>query len=535
MRKESDYYVKLVQKLGTRRIRELRKLYKILAEKSDLERKLVKEIEKYVDLFENFPYGIFELEASGRILSLNRKMAEILGFSSKPDLIIKSSYSIFDFLAQPEDKSRLIHVLETEKELENFEAEISKKDGEKTWVKFSIWSLTGLGEESIKFYGVCEEILHIKEIEISKNDSPKKFSHKLLRDLATVIFDIRRSVSQITLDVKGDTKKIIDSVLLRCEEAQYILEDIISREDNGILDFELLEPHYILKKMEPFIKKSIPGKVELKIFNSTEKLKVIGDPQQLSRLFYNIMRTLQSLMPSEGNLEVRVFEDKIDDAFIQKHGFGVKGPYAVIELVCRVKSTEGSWLPIFNPLIQIERIIEKKAVDLISIYTTIKQHDGYLVIKESGENVATVRIYLPSKVAYTEEKVNEVKEPLDFAPVRQQILILANSSEVREFVMDALSWTGYEVKEAFNLKDAMAILEENGNISLIIVDVQLLERDCLDLYKKSRKISLAPKFIFLTAYPEEVKEAVPDGAIYEVISKPLSFNVLISKIKDLIG
>lgn len=97
---------------------------------------------------------------------------------------------------------------------------------------------------------------------------------------------------------------------------------------------------------------------------------------------------------------------------------------------------------------------------------------------------------------------------------------------------------GFDVIECHNFDSALSALQQPA-VDLALCDIQLGEaRNGLDLFNEIR-INQGKKipFVFLTGHgegTEEVDRAVASGA-EAVFSKPMDFQVIISKVTELLG
>ncbi|WP_242280902.1 response regulator transcription factor [Bacillus cereus group sp. BfR-BA-01347] len=117
--------------------------------------------------------------------------------------------------------------------------------------------------------------------------------------------------------------------------------------------------------------------------------------------------------------------------------------------------------------------------------------------------------------------------------MQRKILIVEDEDILREIVKDCLLNEGYEVLEATDGKEALAIFEEH-EVHLIILDIMLPELDDWSVCQRIRKTSDV-SIIMLTARVEE------DDTLYgfelradDYVTKPYSPPILLARAKRLI-
>ena len=121
------------------------------------------------------------------------------------------------------------------------------------------------------------------------------------------------------------------------------------------------------------------------------------------------------------------------------------------------------------------------------------------------------------------EKVDDLK-----------ILVVDDESRMRKLVKDFLIKDGYIVIEAGDGQQALDIFYEDKEISLIILDVMMPNRDGWEVCREIRKNSKVP-IIMLTAKSEERDELLGfELGVDEYISKPFSPKILAARVSAIL-
>ncbi len=112
-----------------------------------------------------------------------------------------------------------------------------------------------------------------------------------------------------------------------------------------------------------------------------------------------------------------------------------------------------------------------------------------------------------------------------------KILIADDEARMRALVRDYMRMKGFQVLEAENGAEALAIFEREPDIALVLLDVMMPELDGFETLKELRRISEVP-VLMLTARSEERDElqGFSLGAD-EYIAKPFSPKVLMARVE----
>lgn len=109
--------------------------------------------------------------------------------------------------------------------------------------------------------------------------------------------------------------------------------------------------------------------------------------------------------------------------------------------------------------------------------------------------------------------------------IKDQILIVDDSEDIRFFVRTALTAEGYDVIEAADGKIALELFRKHEP-SVIILDLSIGQPDGFEVCREIRKISTVP-IIMLTSHIEEMDEAMCLAAgADDFITKPVSARIL---------
>ncbi len=108
---------------------------------------------------------------------------------------------------------------------------------------------------------------------------------------------------------------------------------------------------------------------------------------------------------------------------------------------------------------------------------------------------------------------------------RDQILVVDDNEDIRIFVGAALTPEGFDVIEASNGTDALAIFRKSEP-AVIILDLSIGQPDGFEVCREIRKSSTVP-IIMLTSHVEEMDEAMCLAAgADDYITKPVSARIL---------
>ncbi len=115
-----------------------------------------------------------------------------------------------------------------------------------------------------------------------------------------------------------------------------------------------------------------------------------------------------------------------------------------------------------------------------------------------------------------------------------RVLITDDEVRIRRLVGDFLRRDGFEILEAANGQQAVDIVRETPNLSLVIMDVMMPVLDGVDATREIRTFSKVP-IIMLTAKSEEEDELTGFvNGVDDYLTKPFSIPVLLARVRAIL-
>jgi PAS domain S-box-containing protein len=129
----------------------------------NLQEEVVRREQKYSRIFEGGHDMIYISSQDGKLLNVNKAGVEMLGFSSKEEMLALNSVS--RFYANPKDRTRLIDLLRRDGSVKDVEFNWVRADGKPLYVLVSSRSYKDPKTGEVQYEGIIKDITRRKEIE----------------------------------------------------------------------------------------------------------------------------------------------------------------------------------------------------------------------------------------------------------------------------------------------------------------------------------------------------------------------------------
>ena len=265
------------------------------------------------------------------------------------------------------------------------------------------------------------------------------------------------------------------------------------------------------------------------------------DKAQLENAVMNLVVNARDAVRAHGGGKVRLKAARVTQAEALKLGYAgtPTGDMALIEV-----ADDGPGIApevignIFEPFFTTKPLGEGTGLGLATVYGIVKQSDGWITVDSPPGRGAVFRIFLP---AYTPPLT--VEAPPTAPPPRAaardlsgvgRILLVEDEALVRGIAARLLRTRGYEVIEACDGEEALALAEKHaGTLDLMISDVIMPGIDGPTLLKAARPFLGNAPVMFISGYAEaEFSDLLEGETGISFLAKPLDIVSLADAVKQ---
>jgi len=138
--------------------------------------------ERYKTLFEMVKDAIFMSTVDGKIIDVNQSWLELFGYRSKKEVFELDLAR--DIYTSPEDRKRLLELLEKEKFVKDYEIEAKRRDGAKIIVSISDQVIQDEKGRTVAYMGMIRDVTGTREYERRTQERLRE-SEEMFRTLVT--------------------------------------------------------------------------------------------------------------------------------------------------------------------------------------------------------------------------------------------------------------------------------------------------------------------------------------------------------------
>jgi signal transduction histidine kinase len=328
----------------------------------------------------------------------------------------------------------------------------------------------------------------------------------------------------------------VEQILQAGERATTLTQSLLSFSRKRIINPAPHDLNEIVRSFEKFLLRLIREDITITTTCADRDLSVLVDRGQLEQVLMNLVANARDAIRERGNIAIRTEHLAIDEHFIEAHGFGKKGTYAVLEVS---DTGEGMDEPtrrrIFEPFFTTKEEGKGTGLGLSMVYGIVKQHNGFVGVASEPGKGTSCKVYLSlvqGSVAAEKERAGQDRMPRG----SETILVAEDDAAVRTLAAAVLHDHGYTVIEAIDGADAVSKYEEErARIRLVILDGIMPRKNGKEALHEIRRIDPSVKALFMSGYSEDIisKQGLLEPGI-TLVAKPLIPATLLNKVREML-
>lgn len=500
---------------------------------------------RFARFFNDTPFAIATLDASGKIVHTNAPFIRVFGVAAETRSV--EDLPIADLIAESHrDKLQdaFSAVLDRRADVEPLEADLSG-DGERgVRLYFTAAEEVADSEERVIIYALDttdHRRLQAQFAQGQKMQAVGQLAGGVAHDFNNVLTAIIGFSDLLLLKHKSTDPSFSDimSIKQSANRAAGLVRQLLAFSRRQTLRPQVLDLTNTINELNEFLKRLIGEKITLDVTHDSDLWPVRVDQTQLEQVVVNLVVNARDAIGDGGNINLRTRNVWSQEAETYDYRGMPAADYVLIEV-----ADTGSGMPadvvekIFEPFFSTKELGKGTGLGLSTVYGIIKQTGGFIYVDTEEGKGTSFRIFLPRHVPAPDElKAVNVEHAVKDLTGNERILLVEDEESVRSFSARALSATGYEVFEADCGEEALEVLDEiNDEIDLIISDVVMPVMDGPTLLVHVRERLPDVKFIFVSGYAEEsVRQDLADDRSVEFLAKPYTLDQINTKVKDVLS
>ena len=515
-----------------------RTLSREIRERKQAEEALRESEIRYRELVENAIVGIFQVTKEGKFLMANQRMANIFGYDSQQDFFGDVD-NIVKLYVNPEERSRLLKVIDEEGHLHGREMNFKRIDGNLIICNAYARLVQRNDGENI-YEGLLEDITDKKKMEaqlqqVNKMEAIGTLAGGVAHEFNNSLMGIMGHIELLKMNLpEGEGRnKSLDRMNAAGHRMSRLTDQLLAYAEGGKYQPKDLKLDAFVIETLPIMQHDLSPTVRVETHFAKGNFSIRADLAQMQMALSAILANSNEAIEDEGLIRITAGNKYLGESFTNQHAGLKPGPY-----VCLTIEDDGRGMDeetrnrIFEPFFTTK--FQGRGMGMAAVHGIVRNHDGWISVDSELGKGTTVQVYIPA----IEVEVEKPKKAEDTVTTGSgTILMIEDEDVVVEVTQAMLERLGYRVLVAKTGKDAIHIAETfDGQIDLALLDIKLPDIDGRNLYPLIMKARSNLKVIVFSGYSiDGPAREILDAGAQHFIQKPFSFGTLSEKVKVVLG
>jgi signal transduction histidine kinase len=311
---------------------------------------------------------------------------------------------------------------------------------------------------------------------------------------------------------------------------------------NQLVTFSRREPsqarvidlNQILRDFERFLRQTVSESVELRVTPAPEPMMIKADPAQIEQVLTNLALNARDAMSDGGRLTIATSAAMVDEDEARFHPGLSAGRH--VRLIVRdtgLGMTADVAVRAFDPFFTTKPKGSGAGLGLATAYGIVSQAGGTIRVDSAPGAGATFTIHLPESHEAPSSEDGARSIDLGGAPeLGGRILVVEDDPSMLTLVAVTLRESGYEVVQAANGVEALAVAERSGPIDAVLTDVVMPQMSGPDLILRLRRTRPDLPAVCMSGYAEPIVNPGDIGEGVRFIGKPFTPDRLLAVLRE---
>ncbi|WP_137392232.1 PAS domain-containing hybrid sensor histidine kinase/response regulator [Rhodoligotrophos defluvii] len=295
---------------------------------------------------------------------------------------------------------------------------------------------------------------------------------------------------------------------------------------------EPLNANQMVADMSELLRRALGETVRLETVLAGGLWKIHADKNLLESAILNLAINARDAMPEGGRLTIETANCHLDEAYAAEHDIQ-PGQYAMVAVTdTGTGMTPEVMAKAFDPFFTTKGPGKGTGLGLSQVFGFVKQSGGHIKIYSETGQGTSIKIYLPRLYGAGDGPKRATSKALVRGSASEVVLVVEDDDQVLTLTAQMLRDLGYGVIEAMSAAEALALLRDHPEISLLFTDVVMPDMNGLRLVEEARKCRPNLKALFTSGYAGKAmlhNGVIPPGA--NILQKPASLEQLAAKIR----
>jgi two-component system cell cycle sensor histidine kinase/response regulator CckA len=384
-------------------------------------------------------------------------------------------------------------------------------------------------------------------VQSERVDAVSRLASRMAHDLNNMLMILTGYSEELLtgLPAGSSLRADVQEILAATDRMSGLTSQLLSfarRQGGAAIEMDL---EFTLGRFGPRLNALLGTHVGLEFHMSAEPNRVRTDIAQLEQVMIAIVERARQAMHAGEKIVIETSRLDVSEDLRHPNAPLQPGSYAVVSIVAPGQPLDGeAKAAMFECSLPGKEPWDDVAATLSRAYGIVRQWGGDISVSNAPRSATVFRVFLPrleSSAGTTPADPVMVAETPAVAPEPPTplatILVVEDEAGIRALVRKILRRQGYEVLEAANGQDALALCRDHGKrVELLITDVLMPQMGGRELVERLQTQGHDMKVLYVSGYTDDAtvySDDLPPGTAF--LQKPFTLGSLLDKVKEVLA
>ena len=507
--------------------------------RSHAEAMLRQSEEKFRQLFDGAPVGLFRTLPGGIYVAANPALVRMLDAPDRDALLERKAP---DFYARREDREAFLRTLERSGVILGEEVEMRTWRGAPLWVQMHATARRD-GEGNVLYYegsvvDITERMrLRQQFLQAQKMEAVGRLAAGVAHDFNNLLTVIMGNATLLGEELPAGAQAATDAreILDAGGKAAALTRQLLAFSRQQVLEPRVVAVNEVVTGLNKMLRRIIGEDIELTTVLAPHAGAIEVDPGELEQVILNLAINSRDAMPTGGKLTLETANVTLDAHYAATHPDVSPGAYVMLAVSDTGSGMdEATMVRIFEPFFTTKEAGKGTGLGLATVYGIVKQSGGHVAAYSEVGRGTTFKVYLPAVTGTVEHGAGPAEESAPAARGTETVLLVEDNREVRGIGRRILLAQGYTVLEAGDAQAAITLAAQHaGAIHIVVTDVVMPGLSGREMVERLRVARPDLKVLFTSGYTDDavVRHGILRPGV-AFLQKPFTRDALISKMRQ---
>ena len=496
--------------------------------------------QRYRELFENIPIGLYRSMPDGRLIDANPAMVAMFGYPDRESLLATPAPSLY---VDPADRLSWSSNMMLTGSVRDFDVRLRRADGSIIWARDTTHAKRDANGAVLLYEGVITDItdrvlLEAQLRQALKMEAVGQLAGGVAHDFNNLLTVIM-SYGSLLLDRlapddpnRDDVKEIAGAA----DRAARLTRQLLAFSRKQVMQPQLLDINVVIHDLEKMLRRLIGENIEFVTSLEATSGTIVVDPGNLEQVLMNLVVNARDAMPQGGRLTISTRNSTDSGATTPDASASRDEQYVLLTVSdTGMGMSDEVQRRVFDPFFTTKEQGRGTGLGLSTVYGIVKQSGGEIRVQSELDQGTTFSVFFPRFVSAEPDALG-VSLPEETPRGSETVLLVEDDANLRALASRVLKRCGYTVLAAGGGREALKIAE-NPEIQLDIVVSDVVMPDMNGREVVERLVEARPgiAYLLMSGYTDD--DVIRQGTLHgetPFLQKPFTPAQLAQKVRNVL-